>query len=308
MVHSPCARLHTGLDWNDLRYFLAVSSAGTLVGAARELGVEHTTVSRRLAALERALETRLFIRGPEGLTLTAAGVDLLAPAEEMQRNADAIERLVAGQDQKIEGQVRLTIPEAMNTYALQALAGLRERHPGLLVEVLSDNRDLDIRRGEADLAIRIRDIADPDLIGRRIGSSTWALYAAPAYIERKGSISSADQLRGHDLIQYDASLARIPGAVWLAAHAHEANVVVRGNSVAAVSDAATIGFGIAALPCFLGDHNPALRRFYPERIGAADIMLVVHPDLARVARVRATMDFIVELFVRDAALFTGEAS
>ena len=296
------------MDWNDLRYFLAVSRTGTLVGAARELGVEHTTVSRRLAALERALDTRLFIRGPEGLSLTAAGTDLLLPAEEMQRNADAIERLVAGQDQKIEGKVRLTIPEAMNTYALQALAALRERHPGLLVEVLSDNRDLDIRRGEADLAIRIRDISDPDLIGRRIGSSTWALYAAPAYIERKGTISSPEQLGGHDLIQFEASLARIPGAVWLAAHAHAANVVVRGNSVAAVADAATVGFGVAALPCFLGDRNPALRRFYPERIGGADIMLVVHPDLARVARVRATMDFIVELFLRDAALFTGDAS
>ena len=139
MVHGPCARLHTGLDWNDLRYFLAISRTGTLVGAARELGVEHTTVSRRLAALERALDTRLFIRGPEGLTLTAAGTDLLLPAEEMQRNADAIERLVAGQDQKIEGKVRLTIPEAMNTYALQALTGLRKRHPGLLVEVLSES-------------------------------------------------------------------------------------------------------------------------------------------------------------------------
>lgn len=308
MVHGPCARLHTRLDWNDLRYFLAVSRAGTLVGAARELGVEHTTVSRRLAALERALDTRLFIRGPEGLTLTAAGTDLLPPAEEMQRNADAIERLVAGQDQKIEGKVRLTIPEAMNSYALQALTGLRERHPGLLVEVLSDNRDLDIRRGEADLAIRIRDISDPDLIGRRIGSSTWALYATPAYIERKGSIASPEQLRAHDLIQYDASLARIPGALWLAAHAHEANVVLRGNSVAAVCDAATVGFGVAALPCFLGDKNPALRRLYPEQIGGADIMLVVHPDLARVARVRATMDFLVELFLRDAALFTGDAS
>ena len=305
MVHSPCARLHTGLDWNDLRYFLAVSRSGTLVRAARELGVEHTTVSRRLAALERALDTRLFIRGPEGLTLTAAGSDLLPSAEAIQRNVDAIERLVSGQDQKVEGKVRLTIPEAMNTYILQSLTGLRERHPGLLVEVLSDNRDLDIRRGEADLAIRIRDVSDPDLIGRRIGCSGWALYAAPAYIERKGSIASPDELRGHDLIQYEASLAGIPGAVWLAKHAPDANVVVRGNSVAAVSDAAVVGFGLAALPCFLGEQNPALRRLYPEPIGSADIMLVVHPDLARVARVRATMDFIVELFMRDAALFIG---
>lgn len=306
MAHSPCARLHTGLDWNDLRYFLAVSRTGTLVKAARELGVEHTTVSRRLAALERALDTRLFIRGPDGLTLTAAGADVLPAAEAIQRNVDAVERLVGGQDQKIEGKVRLTIPEALNTYVLQSLAVLRERHPGLLVEVLSDNRDLDIRRGEADLAIRIRDVSDPDLIGRRIGSSGWALYAAPAYIERKGTIATPSDLRGHDVIQYEASLARIPGAVWLATHAPEANVVVRGNSVAAVCDAAAVGFGLAALPCFLGERNPALRRFYPECIGTADIMLVVHPDLARVARVRATMDFIVELFLRDAALIAGD--
>lgn len=306
MVHIPCARLHTGLDWNDLRYFLAVSRAGTLVKAARELGVEHTTVSRRLAALERALGTRLFIRGPEGLALTAAGADLLPSAEAIQRNVDTIERLVTGQDQKVEGKVRLTIPEAMNSYVLQSLAALRERHPSLLVEVLSDNRDLDIRRGEADLAIRIRDISDPDLIGRRIGSSGWALYAAPVYIDRKGTVASPSDLREHDLIQYDASLAGVPGAAWLAMHAPDANVVVRGNSVTAVCDAAAVGFGLAALPCFLGEQHPALRRIYPECIGTADVMLVVHPDLAHVARVRATMDFIVELFVRDAALISGD--
>jgi DNA-binding transcriptional LysR family regulator len=112
-------------------------------------------------------------------------------------------------------------------------------------------------------------------------------------------------LRGHDLIQYEASLSGVPGARWLATHADAVNVVLRGNSVAAVADAAALGFGLAALPCFVGDRNPALRRLCPEPIGAADIMLVVHPDLARVARVRATMDFIVELFVRDAAIFNG---
>jgi DNA-binding transcriptional LysR family regulator len=293
------------MDWNDLRYFLAVARAGTLAGAARELGVEHTTVGRRISALESALGVRLFSRGPEGLSLTAAGKDVVPRAEGIAAHVDAIERLVTGTDQRAEGRVRLTIPDALNAYMMQALAQLRELHPALIVEVLCDNRDLDLRRGEADLAIRLRDTRDPELIGRRIGGGAWGLYASRSYLARKGGLTSAEALQGHDVIGFDASLAGVPGAVWLGAHAQGANVVLRGNSVAAVFDAALVGLGVAALPCFMADRAPELRRLTPGTIGSRDIMLVVHPDLARVARVRATMDFLIDLFARDAELWSG---
>ena len=295
------------MDWNDLRYFLAVSRAGTLAGAARELGVEHTTVGRRIAALESALGVRLFSRGPEGFSLTAAGKDVVPRAEGIAAHVDAIARLVLGTDQRAEGRVRLTIPDALNGYTMQALAQLRELHPTLMVEILCDNRDLDIRRGEADIAVRLRDTRDPELIGRRIGGAAWALYASPAYIVRKGKPVSAEELRGHDVIGFDVSLAGVPGAVWLHAHAGGANMVLRGNSVAAVFDATLVGLGLAPLPRFMADPAPGLLRVTPEIVGSRDIMLVVHPDLARVARVRATMDFLIELFARDTELWSGAA-
>ncbi len=293
------------MDWNDLRYFLAVSRAGTLAGAARELGVEHTTVGRRIAALESALGVRLFSRGPEGFSLTLAGNDIVPRVEGIAAHVDAIERLVSGTDQRPEGRVRLTIPDALNAYTMQALAQLRELHPALMVEILCDNRDLDLRRGEADLAVRLRDTRDPELIGRRIGGAAWALYASPAYIARKGKPPSAEELQGHDVIGFDASLAGVPGAVWLRAHGGSANMVLRGNSVAAVFDATLVGLGLAPLPCFMADPAPGLVRVTPEIVGSRDIMLVVHPDLAKVARVRATMDFLIELFARDAELWSG---
>jgi DNA-binding transcriptional LysR family regulator len=295
------------MDWNDLRYFVAVAEAGTLVGAGRALGVEHTTVARRITALETALNARLFARGPDGLALTAAGEAILPQVETIRREVDAIGRAVSGQDLKIEGKVRLTIPESMTTYVLQALTQLRERHPGLMVEIVSDNRELDLRRGEADLALRIRDVKDPELVARRLAIAGWALYAAPAYIERKGIPASPQELRGHDLVGFDSSLAQIPGAVWLAEHGEGASFVLRGNSLAAVYDAAVVGFGLAALPCFMADRAAELRRISAERIGSAAIMLVAHPDLSRVARVRATMDFFIELFARDADLWSGES-
>jgi DNA-binding transcriptional LysR family regulator len=303
-VHAPCAILHS-LDWNDLRYFLALARVGTLAGAARELGVEHTTVGRRIAALESDLGVRLFVRGPAGMTLTAAGNEILGSAQSMAELVKTIERRVNGVDDRVEGTVRMTIPEALNAYLVPELPALRRRHPALLIDLLSDNREVDLRRGEADLAVRIRDTTDPELLVRKLGSAGWSLYAAPSYVQRKGVPLSLDDLTGHDVIGFDGSLSGVEGAIWLRERASTTNIVLRGNSLTAVYGAAAVGLGIAPLPCFSADRDPALQRLTPALIGSREILLVVHPDLARVARVRATMDFLIELFARDAKGFGG---
>jgi len=293
------------LDWNDLRYFLALSRAGTLAGAARELGVEHSTVGRRLAALEAALGVRLFTRGPAGMTPTSAGEEILGSAVRIAELVDGIQRSVSGGDARVEGTVRLTIPEAHSTYVVQHLAALRERHPGLLLDILSGNREFDLRRGEADLALRLRDSSDPELVVRKLGTAGWSLYASPAYLQRKGPLHSLDALAGHDVIGFDGSLSNVEGAIWLRERGRNANVVLRGNNLTAVYSAARVGLGLAPLPCFDADADPALERLTADLIGSRDILLVVHPDLARVARVRATMDFLIELFARDAERWIG---
>jgi DNA-binding transcriptional LysR family regulator len=304
-AQAVCKRAQA-VNWNDLLYFLAIVRAGTLVGAGRELGVEHTTVARRLAALETALGTKLFLRGPEGFTLTDAGREILPSAEAIARHIEEIAHKISGLDARVEGTVRLTTSEAIERYMVEALSRLRERHPALLVEILTDNRALDIRRGEADLAVRFVDVDDVELIVRKLGIAGWSLYASERYIERKGLLESPDNLTGHDLIGYAPNLAKAAGARWLEAHASGAHFALRANSISAAVDAALVGFGLVALPCFVAHEEHRLKRLTPKVVGARDILLVVHPELARVARVRATMDFLVELFTRDAAIFAGE--
>jgi len=301
---GPCNRARV-LDWNDLRYLLAIARAGTLAGAARDLGVEHTTVGRRLSALEAALGARLFTRGPDGFTPTRAGREILPLAEQVAAAIEGIERRVLGEDTRVEGTVRVTTSEALSGYIVKQLGVLAERHPGLVVEILSGNRAFDLMRGEADIAVRIREVTEPDLIARTVASAGWSMYAGPAYVARKGSPSSPEDLRGHDVIGFDATMGAIPGALWLLEHGEGIAVVMRCNSIVAALNAAILGMGLTVLPCFLGDAEPALRRLTPRVIGSRDVFLVVHPDLARVARVRAVMQFMVETFERDASLWSG---
>jgi DNA-binding transcriptional LysR family regulator len=293
------------LDWNDFRYFRAIARAGTLAGAARELGVEHTTVGRRLSALETALGARLFTRGPEGFTLTAAGADVLPVADEIAARVETIERRVSGADARVDGTVRVTTSEALGGYVVARLPALRERHPKLTVEVLSGNRNFDLMRGEADLAIRMREVTEPELVARKVASAAWSLYAAPSYVERNGAPSCPEDLGGHDVISFDASLSGSPGAQWLAAHACGAHVVLRANSIVAALNAAIFGMGIAALPCIVASAERAIKRVIPGAIGERDVFLAVHPDLARVARVRAVMDFFVDVFESEAERWNG---
>ena len=292
-------------DWNDFRYFLAIARAGSLAGAARELAVEHTTVGRRLSALEAELGARLFLRGTDGLTATEAGRGILPIVEEIAERFEAIDRRVSGADSRIMGTVRFSVSEAFSGYFVQHFAALRQRHPGLMVQISSGNQNADLLRGEADLAVRARPVTEPDLLARKIGSAGWSLYAATDYLGRRGMPPGPEALGGHDVIGFDASLANTPGGLWLQEHAEGTNVVMRGNSIVASLNAAVCGMGIGALPCFLADTAPGLRRLTPRVLGARDIFLVVHPDLARVARVRAVMEFVVETFTKDAALWSG---
>ncbi|HEX2733179.1 MAG TPA: LysR family transcriptional regulator [Polyangiaceae bacterium] len=294
------------LDWNDLRYFLAVTRAGSLAGAGKALGVEHTTVGRRLGALETALGTKLFTRSPDGLALTRAGQEILSLSEEIGARAEAIERRVAGEDTRVAGSVRLTASEAVSTYLAARLPTLNEQYPDLMVEILSGNRAYDLLRGEADLAVRVREVTEPDLLTRKLAEAGWSLYASGGYLARKGSIENLESLTGHEVVGYDDSLGAVPGALWLAEHAAGAKTVLRGNSIVAALNAVTFGVGIGALPCFMADAEPRLQRLTERVVGVRPIFMVVHPDLARVARVRAVMDFLIDVFTKDAALWSGQ--
>jgi DNA-binding transcriptional LysR family regulator len=294
-------------DWNDLRHFLAVARGRTLAGAARLLEVEHSTVSRRLAALEGALGCKLFTRTPDGLLPTEAGQELLPLAEQIEQAVAAIERRAGGGDSRVEGRVRVTTSEGFTGFLVKRLPRLRERHPELVVEVLTGNQSLDLARGEADLAVRIARTDDPTLVCRKLGVIGWALYAARGYLERHPPPPDARDLRDQEIVGYEADLSGIPGARWLEQHGAGARVVLRGNSILSALNAALAGMGIAALPCFIAEAEPTLVRVCAEGIGSRDLWLVAHPDLLRVARVRAVMDFLVEIAAEAAGTLAGAA-
>jgi DNA-binding transcriptional LysR family regulator len=191
---------------------------------------------------------------------------------------------------------------------LKRLGSLRARYPEIVVEFLTANQFFDLARREADLAVRVAPALTGDLVARKLADCGWALYASASYLERASvaGTSEADGLSGHEVIAYDQEHAFYPGAQWLEANARGATIVMRGNTIISVLNAATVGMGIATLPCFLGDAEPMLRRTQPAVIASRPMWLVVHPDLVRVARVRAAMDWVIEIMTADARLLSGE--
>jgi DNA-binding transcriptional LysR family regulator len=293
-------------DWGDLRYLLAVSRAGSFAGAARELGVKHTTVARRIAALEAALGARLVKKGKDRVSLTEAGDTLKDSAEEMEKVAASIERRLAGEGSRVEGVVRVTMPDAFALYVAPRLPTLRERHPELSVHILADARVYDLEKGEADLALRLHPSTKPHYLERKLCSPSWAVYASRAYLRAKGVPKSIADLHDHELIGPEAEAQASPGAAWLKEHVPDAKYEMRFNSVLQMLNAVTMGLGISPLPCFLADPEKELVRVWPNTFQKRDVRLVVHPDVARVARVRAVMEFLSDSFKRDAKLWAGE--
>ncbi len=292
-------------DWDDVRYFLAVRRSGTLAGAARALSVRHSTVSRRISALEEALGVALFIRTADGFVMTDAGAGIIPMAEEAERALAAVGRRVGSSSGRIEGVVRVSTSEAFSGFLVRQMPKLQERHPGLVVDVLSSNQRVNLARGEAELALRSMTTEEPDVICRRLCDVGWSLYAAEAYVNRAGGLRGLS-LAGHDVIGFDAMLKSAPGAVWLDQHCEGARVVLRCNSLIAALNATIVGLGICSVPCFLGDAEPTLRRLTDAVVGARGVWIVYHPDVGKVGRVRAVIDFIAEIIGSEAARLRGD--
>jgi DNA-binding transcriptional LysR family regulator len=292
------------MDWNDLRYLLAVHRAGTLSGAARELKVNHSTVSRRLTALEEALKTQLLIRTGDGFRLTAAGETALETALAIEASSVALERQIQGEDSRPSGKVRVTTSEALASFFMSGMAVLQERWPDLKVDIVVDNARLDLSRGEADIAIRAFRETQPDLVSRKIGDIAWGLYASEDYLVRKG-VGCPESLDGLDVIAYDERLSAKPYIQWLDDHSRQARIAMRGNGPRAVGMAIIAGLGISVIPCFMAVGEPKLRRLRAEPVGFAELWVAYLPALRGHARVRVVLDRIDELFSAQAKMLSG---
>lgn len=292
MAHSP-----GGFDWNDLRHLLAVARHGGTLAAGRALGVDQSTVQRRVAELERRLGQAFVQRQPSGYRLTGIGQEMLPFAESVERAVLAFERQLQSLGQHATGVIRVTCPEPIVNRIAQTdlLERFRARHPALSVQFVMSDKYVDLGQGDADVALRSGDTDDDELVGRKIADSIWAVYASRAYVERHGAPGSIGDLPRHALVGFDDTMARHRIAQWLRQVAPQASLAARSSSVLGLVHSVKAGLGVGPLPLSIGDAEPDLVRVLgpvPELSRAW--RLLTTRELRRTPRVAAFFDFIVE--------------
>ena len=288
-------------SWDDLNAFLAVCKAGTLSEAARLLEVDHSTVLRRVGALETCLSTRLFDRLPSGYALTAPG-NLFA--EKLAGVADQIEaahRHVLGLDEAVGGLIRVTTTDLGLLLLATHIAEFADLHPRVEVHLSVNNSLLNLTQREADVALRGSNKPPENLVGRAVGKVPFALYASRSYLKNLGRAQrSVERLR---FVAPDESLAHSPAAKWVARQVQPGQIALRVDSMAGMVEAVAQGVGAGMLPCPLADARKELERLAPPESGFdAQTWLLTHPSLRNVARIRVFTQFIAERLMQDPRL------
>ncbi len=284
------------LDWDDLKHFVAVARHGSTLAAGRALGVDQSTVQRRLAALERHIGRALVQRHPSGYRLTGFGAEMLDAAQRVEQSVAAFEQALMASRRNAAGVIRLTCPEPLVNRLTRS--GLLERfhakHPAYRVEFVMSDRYVDLRTGEADVALRSGDTDDGALVGRKVGDSLWAVYASRDYVARHGQPDSIEALKAHPLAGFDESMAQHRASQWLRQVAPDAALVARNDSVLGLLLSVKSGVAVAPLPTALGDSEPELVRVLgPVPALARDWRLLALPENRQTARVSAFFDFMV---------------
>lgn len=293
-------------DWNDLRYFLELARQGRLAPAAKRLQVDQSTVGRRIAELEKALNTKLFDRASTGFVLTEAGHRLLSHAESIEVNSIAIADN-AGQSAALSGTVRLATMEGLASFYLAArMVEFYGSHPGITVELITSTQLLNLTKREADISLSFVCPIGSRLIVREIGRVDLRLYGAPSYLEQYGSPESLTDLRNHRFVDYIEDLVQIAEVRWLHDAIQDPNVVFRSTSMIAQHNAAAAGMGLVMSPSFLGVRDSRLRPVHIEGLSVKrQLWLSTHEDLRYMARVKALTDFIKYSVERDQAFLDG---
>jgi len=284
------------LDWNDLRYLLAVARAGSTLAAAKALGTSQSTVHRRLTELEERLGRPLVKRHATGYRLTEHGEHLLPYAERVEEAMAAFERQSLASDKDLSGTVRVTCSSTLAHRLANSplIDTFHARYPGLRVELVITDRLLDLSKGEADIAIRLGEPQDGALIGRKIAKVPWAVYASHSYVERHGRPECPQDIEHHVVIAYDGEIADYTAARWLRSVAPHARVAARCENWPGYIFAVKSGAGLGPLPVHHGDRERELIRLFdtdPELVSY--FWLLMHPDMRRTPRVRAFFDFVI---------------
>lgn len=285
------------MDWDNARIFLAIYRVGTLRGAAEQLNIDQATVGRRLAALEKSLGARLFLRTPSGYVPTPAGELAGAAASQMEQGAEQLQRQMQGLDERLCGVVRLAATDLTARYFLMpALQHLRQEHPNIKVVLSTSTQLTNLTKREADIAVRTVRPDAPDLIARHLKRLYTGIYAAKSYVKKRGLPEPGTGLKGHDVVIYPRSVSPVKSEQISGESITHANVAMEVSTGLVMYDCLQAGVGIGELPTHMGDKASGLVRIWPQRATPYDMWLVLHSDLNRTARVRAVADAIIAAF------------
>lgn len=290
------------MDWDDLKYVLEIVRNGGVTAAARRLGVNHATVSRRISAMEKRAGVRLFDRLPSGFSPTSAGLEAVIAAERMEEAVQKLDRQLDRRDVRTEGHVTLTAPLMLlaSKPFMHMVEDLKLRFPGIVLRLVASIDLLNLHQREADIAIRSTETPDENLFGLKFSAIRAAAYAAPSYLEMfDASTSAAD-------MQWVGHLTGNRLNALSSEYYDDKPLTLSANDKLVAASAAKAGLGVANLPCYYGDSEDGLKRVeaFPMR-AYGDLWILTHPDLSKVARIRAVMRTLADSAKRYRPLFEG---
>jgi DNA-binding transcriptional LysR family regulator len=294
------------LSWDDFRVVGVIAETRSLPAAAVTLGVDHSTVFRRLNQIEAALGVKLFERLRTGYAVTPAGEEIVALAGRLDDEITSLTRRLSGREPDPSGELRVTTNDSLLVHLLTPLfARFRQKHPKIRLDVVIGNRALNLSKRDSDVAIRATDVPPETLVGRRLARIGWALYASAQELPRPAEITEAETWTKNWVALGD-TLGALTAVRHVQGHVPPERIVYRVDTVLGLAEAIEAGIGIGHLPCFAGDIRPGLRRLGPLIPAfATDLWLLTHPDLRHSPRVRAFLDVMAEELTRCRSLIEG---
>lgn len=292
------------MDWSDLKLILAIGRSGSLSGAARLLDINHSTVFRRINAIEKEMGVRFFERLPQGYVMTEAGESAMRAGERIDSEVTTLTREIHGKDLQLQGTIRVTAPFGLSlTLLTPLLAQFSRSHPDIHIDLIATSATLSLSRREADLALRVTTRPPDTSVGRRICSFRSAIYATRQYLNKHRDTP----LQALDWLLTDDQMDWLPLALRKPKEHASLNIKFSSNNVLAVMHAARQGIGVSPLPCFLGDSDKKLQRVVePLDELSSELWILTHSDLRNTARVRILMSFLYEGLSEQSRLFAGE--
>jgi DNA-binding transcriptional LysR family regulator len=292
-------------NWDDIRIFLAVARQGGLTSAAQNLGINHTTVARRLTGLETSLHTRLVNRTPTGVTLTPAGQSFLHHAERIEIEAHEAEQRVYSADGTVSGKVRLATREGVGAWLIcPKVAQLKRRYPELNLDLVSEARTISLLKRDADITISLQYPSQSRVIVQKLTDYRLGLFASPDYLREYGPIDSIEELNNRDVVWYVDDFVDIEEQRYMQRIVANSRAGFRATNILAQYAALVSGMGVGIIPVYQAGQDPALVRVLPDRVEEMrTYWLSVHPDAQELPNVRAVIDFILEIVREKKALF-----